>query len=243
MTMREIEAVRAEIIPKFAAALTGGLCGELGEREGRMSIMAAVSKALDLPHGEQPDCVSHAVRWYTMALGCSPRWVSAQSRAAGLRNLGIAGIGSRGISDGLFSEQITKRTIQILIPKLFREVFFDNAECLEAADRCEQAPTAKAAVRAALATQEEVARLSRDHNLSWGHAGAIAAEKAALAAANGACVDAINYAILAVSATKFSKTGDESSFAKNDDYLLLGVSLAIDTLKELKSPGCEWLAR
>src|SRR5882762_3359604 len=87
-------------IAKFDKILERGLCTGVGTRDGQMCIEAAICAALDLPHGDDPQCVEPAVRAYKIALNDAPYWVSPASRAKGLRDLGIAQIGSRGVVDG-----------------------------------------------------------------------------------------------------------------------------------------------
>ena len=143
--------ITAETIKKFDAILSRGLCQGVGSRDGQMCIEAAVCAALDLPHGDDPDCVDSAVRSFKIALNDS-NWSSSKTRAKGLRDLGIAQIGSRGVVDGLeFSKQMAEKTTRVLIPALFREVFSANQDCLNAAKRCEEEGTRAAAARAAAA--------------------------------------------------------------------------------------------
>ena len=139
------------IIPKFDAILARGLCAGIGTRDGQMCVEAAICAALDLPHGDQPWCVAAAVRQFKIGLN-DAKWSSPQARAQGLRNLGIAQIGSQGIVDGQqFSSRLAEKTIRILIPDVFRFVFPTMPVCLIAAARCEQEGTYEAARAAGVA--------------------------------------------------------------------------------------------
>ena len=144
-----------EIIPKFDAILERGLCTGLGDRDGQMCIEAAICAALDLPHGDEPACVDPIIRVYKIALN-DKNWSSPQARAKGLRNLGIAQIGSKDVIDGkLFIKKLTIKNIQILIPTLFKDIFKYDEKCLNAAKLCESEPTVAnchAAAHAANAT-------------------------------------------------------------------------------------------
>ena len=62
-----------------------------------MCIEAAICYALNLPHGDNPNCVELSVSRYKIVINDSRHWISPQSRAKHLRNLGIAQIGSKGI--------------------------------------------------------------------------------------------------------------------------------------------------
>src|SRR3990167_2676755 len=135
------------IIPKFDAILSRGLCSGVGDRDGQMCIEAAICAALDLPHGDNPSCVEPAIRSYKIALN-DKQWTSPEARAKGLRNLGIAQIGSNGVVDGHeFVTRLAKRTIQVLLPEMVRSIprLVKHAQLLALAEVCEQEGTPKAA--------------------------------------------------------------------------------------------------
>jgi hypothetical protein len=135
----------AAVVPKFDAILARGLSNGLGRQDGQMCIEAAICAALDLPHGDDPACVDPVVRQFKIRLN-DKAWSSPQARAAGLRDLGIAQLGSKGTIDGrVFATKLAEQLIRVLIPTLFREVFPTNAKCLAAADRCEREGTQEAA--------------------------------------------------------------------------------------------------
>lgn len=197
-----------KIIKKYDRFLARGLSKGMGDRNGQMCIEAAVCAALDLPHGDDPNCVSYSVRSFKIALNDST-WSSSEARAKGLRNLGIAQIGSLGVVDNVeFSSCLVKKTIQVLIPELFRELFPENEKCLEAARRCE------------LEGSAEAAESARD-----------AADRAAAASAARSAAFSARAANSAVNVVRQS----------DDKYLIMSADLALDVLKELKSPGCDWI--
>lgn len=185
--MTDVKIDFPTLIPKFDAILQRGLCAGVGDRDGQMCIEAAICAALDLPHGDNPSCVVSSVRTFKIRLN-DAKWSSPEARAKGLRALGIAQIGSKGIvKDGNFIKRISEQTIRILIPRLFRELFPTNQKLLNLALQCEKEGTTSAA------------------------------DAAASAAASAA--DA----------------------SKSDTFLLLSAELALGVLRELKSPGCEWI--
>ena len=192
-----------KFVPKFDAILAKGLSQGLGSRDSQVCIEAAVCAALDLPHGDDPKCVSEAVRSFKIRLN-DANWSSPQARAKGLRALGIAQVGSKGVVDDVeFAKRVAEQTIRVLIPKLFRSCFKGNVKLEELADRCEKEGTEDAA-RAAAWAAEAAARAAA--------AAASAAEAAASAAAWAA-----------------------------DEYLILSANIALSVLRELKSPGCEYV--
>src|SRR3990167_4202559 len=136
------------IIPKFDAILSRGLCSGVGNRDGQMCIEAAICAALDLPHGDNPSCVEPNIRAYKIALN-DKSWSCPEARAKGLRDLGIAQIGSRGVVNGReFTQRLAKRTIQVLLPEMVRSIpsLAKQAKLLELAQICEQEGTRNAAV-------------------------------------------------------------------------------------------------
>ena len=140
----------AILVPKFDAILSRGLCTGLGVRGEQECIEAAVCEVLGLPHGDNPEeYVSAAVRSYKIALNDVASWSSPHARAAGLRDLGLAQIGSRGVVDDLeFSRRLAEQHIRVLIPALFRELFPNQKALLDAAKLCEAEGTHKAAYAA-----------------------------------------------------------------------------------------------
>lgn len=218
ITLDQVWAHPEETVAKFNAILSRGLCTGMGSRYGQMCIEAAICTVLDMPHGDAPVCVTPAVRRYKIRLNDSPRWLSPKSRADGLRALGLAQIGSAGVVDGAeFSRRLSEQTIRVLIPDLFRR-FTDRPEMLAAADRCEKEGTRQAAADAgAYATYDSDA--------------ASYATYAASAASDAAAYASFNAASAADNAdVAFAGVSPEY-------YLRLSAGLALDVLRELKSPG------
>lgn len=227
---------KTEIINKFDSILARGLCHGVGNRDGQMCIEAAICAALGEPHGDIPSCVAWEVREYSIVLSDSC-WSSPQARAAGLRAVGVAQLGSVGVVDDKeFTKMLALRTVQVLIPKLFREVFPHNQECLEAATRCEiavdtaVAETAYFAAARAAETADYAAWTAEDAARAANYATSTASAAYAAFAARAA-----RYAASATAATQAVEAAD------SDRYLLLSADLALDVLRALKSPGVEWL--
>jgi hypothetical protein len=172
--------------------------------------------------------VADAVRTFKIALNDS-KWSSPKARAEGLRDLGLAQLGSKGVVGNVeFATRLSKKVIQVLIPALFREVFPDNDECLAVALRCEQEGTEVAADSAhsaaySVAYSADSARL------------ADSVYSAYLAMCSAACsaADSARSAYLAANSARFATRSAHDP----DKYLKLVASLALDVLKELKSPG------
>ena len=77
-----------------------GLSTGVGRRDGQMCIEAAICTVLGLDHGDDPKCVAASVRSFKISLNDS-QWSSTEARAAGLRDLGLAQLGSLGVVDDL----------------------------------------------------------------------------------------------------------------------------------------------
>ena len=191
-----------EIIPKFDSILSRGLCSGLGDKNGQMCIEAAICASLNLPHGDQPPCVTPAIIRYKITLN-DAKWSSPVSRAKNLRALGIAQIGSLGIVNGQdFVNKLQHKTISILIPDLF-DTLYPN-KFTELVNEC---------------------RSTGDK---------LACRKLAAAATDVAAAAAATYATVATYAAA-------ADVDKSDKYLIMSANLALEVLKELKSPGCDWI--
>src|ERR1700689_1981484 len=125
-------------VEKFDSILARGLSTGLGKRGEQVCIEAAICETLGLEHSDDPECVSAAVRSFKIRLNDS-RWSSPIARANGLRDLGLAQLGSLGIvNDKEFAKRLAEKTIRILVPALIRDLFPNDPKLLEAADRCEK---------------------------------------------------------------------------------------------------------
>lgn len=215
-------------VAKFDAILARGLSSGMGTSEGSMCIEAAVCQVLGLPHGDDPQCVSVAVRSYKIALNDSP-WSSPQARAKGLRDLGLAQLGSLGVvNDVEFSKRIATRTIQVLIPKLFREVCADSPDCMAAALECELRPSAASAENAARGAM--VACLE---SAAWAaRCASDASDESASRAAR------IGWEEMVVMAARSARLARAARAEWSDEYLILSANLALEILRDMGSPGC-----
>jgi hypothetical protein len=148
--MKEIDF--KEFIPRFDSILQRGLSHGLGRAGEQVCIEAAICEALNLPHGDNPQCVAYSVRSYKIRLNDSA-WSSPQARARGLRDLGIAQLGSLDVVDDVaFTTRLAELTIRRLIPELFRLPRYAKYPKMgEAANRCEAEGSFAAADAAAAA--------------------------------------------------------------------------------------------
>ena len=233
-------------VAQFDSILSKGLSQGLGHRHtGEMCIEAAICTVLDLPHGDDPGCVAKSVRSFKISLN-DRNWSSPQARAQGLRDLGLAQLGSLGVvSDVEFVFLVAKKTIQRILPPLFRS--FHRAEFDLVAERCEKEGTKEAAYAANAAYMAAYAA-SAATNAAYmaayaASAATNAAAYAASAATNAATNAAANAAYMAVNAAAHAaahaaaKAVNAAATPTPDFYLLLSASIALETLRELNSPG------
>jgi hypothetical protein len=211
------------IARKVLSVVDLGLSSGLGNRRpGEMCVEAAVCYALDLPHGDDPACVSRALRSLKIRLNDSS-WSSKKARAAGLRRLAVAQLGSRDhLDDKEFGRRVAKLAIHKSVPIALRSAASINknakdAQALrDAASRCESEGTREAALAA-----RNVAQGARKS--------AADADAAAAAAAAAAAYTAAAYAYTGAGAARDKSLAD---FAEG----------VVQILIEMKAPGCQWLA-
>src|ERR1700722_17522478 len=128
MTMNAASPVITKSIArKVLSVVDAGLIKGAGNADknnrgkpGAMCVEAAVCYALDLPHGDDPACVSRALRSLKIKLNDS-NWSSAKARAAGLRRLAVAQLGSRDhVDDNEFANRVAELAIRTSVPLALR---------------------------------------------------------------------------------------------------------------------------
>ena len=228
MKVEEFDAKKFDV-KKFDEILARGLSNGLGVQGSQVCIEAAICETLGLPHGDDPGCVGAAVRAFKISLNDS-RWSSPKARAEGMRDLGLAQLGSKdSVNDVEFVKRLSEKLIRVLVPKLFRQIFPENGVCLAAVDRCEKEGTLDAAASAA--EQASAANAAYAAN-----AAAYAANAAAYAASAAYAAKAAAYAANAANA---AASAASAAYAANaaDEYLKLAAEIALETLREMESPG------
>jgi hypothetical protein len=206
--------------------LDKGLSKGLGKRDSNMCIEAVICTVLGLDHGDDPQCVAKSVRAFKMGLNDS-HWSNEIARAKGLRDLGLAQLGSLGIIDDVeFSVRLSTETIRVLLPDLIRLVM-PHLEML--AVECEKFPTKESALKVKDAA----------YTAYTANAAVNAAAYAADAAANAAYAAYAAYA--AANAVVYAAANAAYAAKNMDYYLILSANLALKILKDLKSPGCKLL--
>ena len=216
-------------VKKYDDILSKGLSKGLGNRESTMCIEAAICTVLDLPHSDNPQCVTNSVRAFKINLN-DKNWSSNAARASGLRDLGLAQLGSLGVvNDKEFVTILSKKVIQILIPKLYRKLYPNKF--VDLVNACE-----------ILGDYDSIKKLAYAAAAAAANAAANAdAANAAANAAGNAGDAAYSAAYVAVDAAVDANAAAYAAAAYADEYLILVANLALETLRELKSPGISLL--
>jgi hypothetical protein len=201
-------------VSKYDSILSMGLSRGIGIRTRQVCIEAAICQTLGLPHDDDPQCVSKDVRFFKIKLNDFD-WSSPEARAKGLRDLGLAQLGSLGVvSNKEFLAGLKSKFIKVLIPTIIRDLFYDNpkclAKCLAAATQCESE-----GFEGALKDIPVVCHLSGIWRMD---------------------MPDLMYAIeeLLDAVTEWDEDADRYL---DDRYLNLIAKLALEVLTELKSPG------
>jgi hypothetical protein len=119
---------------------------------GQVCVEATICLALGLPLGDDPPCTAPAVRAYKIALN-DALWSSPRARAAGMRNLLYAQIGTSGVLDEVrFVQRLAELTVRRLLPPVLRAAGLNTV-----ALQCENDGSHKAAAESAARTAESAA--------------------------------------------------------------------------------------
>lgn len=218
--------ITESVARKVLSTVDAGLVNGVGVPEpGKMCVEAAVCYALGLPHGDDPQCVSRALRQLKIKLNDS-RWSSDQARARGLRRLAVAQLGSRdALDDKEFSKRCATLAIRTCVPNalraaatLYKKGSASHEKLLAAADLCEREPTRENALSARGAAYA---------------AASAAAYAAAYAAADADAADAADAAAATAAAYADADACDKqlSEFSEG----------VVQILIDMKAPGCQWL--
>ncbi len=232
MSIEITEAVARKVLAIVDAGLVKGVGSQ---KAGKMCVEAAVCYALDLPHSDDPPCVSRPLRELKINLN-DLDWSSRMARSAGLRRLAVAQLGSHEYLDDMeFVKRAAKLAISTRVPQALRATasILTNPKHVQAlrdvADACEREPT-EANSRAAQKTANAAAYAA--------NAAANAAAYAANGAANAAAY-AANAANAAANAGAYA--GAYAANAARDKSLADFAEGIVQILIEMKAPGCRWL--
>jgi hypothetical protein len=243
--------INRELAIKVLSVVDKGLCRGLGTPEaGKMCVEAAVNYAMGLPHGDNPSCVSPAVRSLKIRLN-DKNWSSNAARAKGMRRLAIAQLGTAGqIKDAEFVKAVAKMTIEKIVPRALRSAAriagkVKKALLEEWALNIEKEPTEKVCrlavkiIRKENAADADAAADAAAAAAAYAAAAYSAADAAAYAAAAAAAAAA--YAAAAYAAAAYAAADAAAYAAVCDKEMSFFAEEVIQILITMKAPGTEWL--
>ena len=247
---REKTKLTKEIAVKVLQTVDCGLSSGLGNpKPGEMCIEAAVSFALGEGHNDNPSCVGSAVRAFKIRLN-DATWSSNLARAAGMREIAIAQLGSDTIDQVEFAKLIALRTITTILPAALRAAATPVLEkevsdlLLEHALKCAWVTSLEDGITEAESAARAVSSLKGLFLPTCTKSAARAAKLAAEWAAKSA--GAAKSATWLTGAAKLAESAEWAESAESamepDSVLTLAANLCLSVLKQLKSPGCEWLS-
>jgi hypothetical protein len=237
--------IDAKLAKRVLEVVDAGLCNGMGNpRPGEMCVEAAVCYAMDLPHGDNPSCVSPAIRQLKITLN-DANWSSNTARAKGLRRLAVLQLGSKdNFNDVNF--------VQRLVP-LAKKYAANAAKYAKyAANAAEYAKYAEYAANAA-ANAANAAKYATNA-AKYAEYAANAAANAAKYAANGAeyakyaeyaanaaanAANAMNAAEYAMNAAEYAAN---AANAARDKTLADFAEDVVQILIEMKAPGVQFLS-
>ena len=220
---------------KVLEVVDAGLASGIGNPiPGQMCVEAAVNFAMGSPHGDNPSCVSQALRMLKIRLNDS-RWSTRKVRAKGMRRLALAQLGSAGVLDEKeFAKRVVTLAIQVSVPQALRSsagVCKDESKkqaMLDAGRNCEDSPTRENALKASSA--------------AYGAAAYAAASAAAASAASNATHAAVRAGHAAYGAADAAASAATTAKAgRRDQSLADFCERVVQILIEMKAPGCQWL--
>jgi hypothetical protein len=253
------------IAEKVLALIDQGLVAGLGlPAPGQMGLDAIACYALGLPHSADSGCVENCLRHLIGGLNdCD--WSSPQVRARGLRRLGVAQLGTKGVlKTKAFSARVVCHTLPHVskglraVATIFRTLSHHDALCA-VAERCERELTLLSYIEAQriLSAAHGDASSIEPSQISQAQIATGAAWVCALQAgravdpdsdisdtgralcALGAAIYAVEVEAQAAMAHPASaKTGDPVT---RDSGLAALAEMLVQLLIEMKAPGCRWL--
>jgi hypothetical protein len=240
------------IATKVLEVVDAGLVSGVGKPiPGQMCVEAAVCYALNLPHGDDPECVSRALRSLKIKLNDSG-WSSNTARTKGLRRLALVQLGSRNhLDDKEFAKRVAELAIRKQVPIALRAAASINKQplhkqaLLNAANKCEIEGSRQSALDA-----REIAREARRAAYADAAADAAAAVAAAAYAATAAdaataayaatAADAAAYVAAAAAADAAAAVAADAAAAR-DKILSDFAEDVVQILIDMKVPGVQWL--
>jgi len=213
------------LIQQFDSLIAPGLAPTDYHRDNLENAQSALCLSLGLHRWARPENILLSAWGYVSRLNGLP-WSSPEARAAGLRDITIAQLGSRGVaSDANFVHLVEAKLFSILLPRLFRRKMYDTMNDEWLIQRCEKYADLRSA-------KEAADSVGARYVSSWLNMLAVCWDEGFLADRAHA-VETGDYIPWIA---KHAQASDAT--ATQDEYLLLAAGLGLETLRELRSPGC-----
>jgi len=232
--------ITKELVDKINKLLDEGLVCGLGKPiPGQMCVEALICHALDLPHGDEPNCVSPAVRSLKIRLNDS-NWSSNKARAEGMRNLAVLQLGTNNnFSDVDFAHKVAMFTCCEFIPFFLRDIDKEKEWFTEELEsKLRNAKNLTEAKNAAYAAANYAAANAATYATYADYVADYAAAYAAYAA-HAAANDATNAANANAAAAAYAAA---NAAANADDKYLIFFAKGIEKiLIEMNVPGKDFI--
>jgi len=217
--------INQELVSKIHCLLDKGVISGISPypKPGNMCVEQVVCYAMGEEIGDKPSCVGKQVRKFVTFLNDSS-WSSPSARAEGMRELSIAQLGSNSLNQKEFRDKILFAVITKMLPAMFRDLGEERWE-------------------------KEIKSLEKPKSLKEAREAVSALDVDANADADAcAVVFAVDPVVFAVDPVVFAvyDFDDFASYAASvtnieNKYLKMFAHLAVEVLKDMKSPGCEYL--
>jgi len=217
--------INQQLVNKIHCLLDKGVTPGISKdpKPGKMCLEQVISYALGEEITDRPSCVGVQVREFVIALN-DKDWSSPSARAEGMRELSIAQLGSNFLDREEFVGKFSFVVITKMLPSMFKDLGEERWE--KQINSLEKAKDLEEARKAAYAA-----------------AGAFAHSYFACDSACASAYYAYLYATSAYAAVAFASASFCAARATNtgDKYLKMVAHLVVEVLKEMKSPGCDFL--
>jgi len=206
--------INQELVNKIDSLLDKGVtCGFSEDpKPGSMCLEQVICYALGERVTDKPSCVGYEVRDFVILLN-DKAWSSPSARAEGMRELAIAQLGSNSLNQYEFREKLCFAVITKLLPAMVRDLGEDKWE-------------------KEIKSLEESKSLEEAKKVAHFIFDAFPISSYVFFAAD-AVIHHACFAVTADYAADATKTGDK--------YRFMVAHLAVEILKDMESPGCQFL--
>jgi len=222
--------INQELVNSIHSLLDKGVTSGLSKKPkpGNMCVEQVISYALGDKINDEPSCVGYEVRIFVTRLN-DRSWSSNSARAEGMRELAIAQLGSNSLDQKEFLDRFYFAVLTKMLPSMFR--YFGEEKWEKEIKSLEGAKDLKEAMEASYAAVYAASFVNADDAVRYATLYTTKEDYATHYATQAAYSTQAAY--IASYAANLTKTGDK--------YLCMVAHLAVEVLKEMKSPGYQFL--